>query len=71
MTTTQVATMTEKRVLDLEQAAEILHIQKGTLRNWLSENRQGIRKVGRKVGGQWLFLEDSLLGWIDRQKDKQ
>jgi len=65
----QVATMTETQVLNLEQAANFLHIQKGTLRNWLSVDKQGIRKAGRKVGGQWLFVEDTLLEWIDNQKD--
>ena len=61
--------MAEERItLNAEQAAKILHIRKGTLLNWLSENKDGIRDIGRKVGGRWLFFRDDLLTWIDQKR---
>jgi excisionase family DNA binding protein len=41
------------RLLTVAEAAEILHIRPGTLANWLSQGRYGLRRL--KIGGKTLL----------------
>jgi len=60
-------TMTERRLLTINEAAELLRTSKGTLHRWLAENRNGIRQITYKPGGETsrlLFFEDELIDWV-------
>lgn len=60
-------TMTKRRLLTINEAAELLRTSKGTLQRWLAENRNGIRQISYKPGGETsrlLFFEDELIEWV-------
>jgi excisionase family DNA binding protein len=48
------------KTLTLEEAAEVLHLHKVTLRN---KARSG-ELPAAKVGKRWLFLEIDLINWL-------
>lgn len=50
---------TELRFLTVEETAELLRVEIGTLRNWISQNKIPYRKAGANV----LFLLEELLEW--------
>ena len=54
----------KRRVLDASEAAQILHIKRSTLLDWIEKDKDGILSIAHKTGGQWLFFEDDLLNWI-------
>ena len=41
------------RLLTVNEAANILHIKPGTLANWLSQKRYGLKRL--KIGGKTLL----------------
>ena len=51
------------RLLNVEELAEYLHLQKQTIYNWLSQ-----RKIsGIKIGGVWRFDKREIDKWLRAQ----
>jgi excisionase family DNA binding protein len=51
------------RLLNVEELAEYLHLQKQTIYNWLSQ-----RKIsGIKIGGVWRFDKKEIDKWLKAQ----
>ena len=63
--------MATVKTLTLDEVARLLHVARGTLLNWLREDKNGIRSIAHKTGKQWLFLENEVLEWIRSQPEKK
>ena len=60
----QVATQTgasSPRFLTVEELADLCHVRKRTVYDWIAKDAVPYRKVGRRV----LFPLDEILEWID------
>ncbi len=57
----------EVRFLTYEETAELLRVEVGTLRNWVSQEKIPYRKAG----GNILFLLEEILAWTVPQTRKQ
>lgn len=55
----KLAVESELRFLTVEETAQLLRVEIGTLRNWISQNKIPYRKAGANI----LFLLDEVLNW--------
>ena len=56
-----------KRLMDVNDLAKYLKLQKQTIYNWLSEGKLS----GIKVGGVWRFDRREIDRWLQSQKTKR
>lgn len=55
-----------KRLLNVEELAQYLNLQKQTIYNWLNQ-----RKIsGIKIGGVWRFDKKEIDKWLKEQSQK-
>ena len=55
-----------KRLLDVEELARYLKLQKQTIYNWLNQNKIS----GIKIGGVWRFDKAEIDRWLKSQAKK-
>lgn len=55
-----------KRLMDVEELATYLNLQKQTIYNWLSQNKIS----GIKIGGVWRFDRSEIDKWLQSQARK-
>lgn len=58
--------MVMKRLLNVEELAEYLNLQKQTIYNWLSQEKL----AGMKIGGVWRFDKREIDKWLRSQARK-
>ena len=55
-----------KQLLDVEELAQYLKLQKQTIYNWLNQNKLS----GIKIGGVWRFEKKEIDKWLKSQARK-
>ena len=55
-----------KQLLDVEELAQYLKLQKQTIYNWLNQNKIS----GIKIGGVWRFDKKEIDKWLKSQARK-
>ncbi len=55
-----------KQLLDVEELAKYLKLQKQTIYNWLNQNKL----TGIKIGGVWRFDKREIDKWLKSQSRK-
>ena len=55
------------RFISLDEAAEYLHMKKGTLQNWLSQGKNGFKRV--KLAGRTYLDREQLKTFLEEALD--
>ena len=58
--------MPMKRLLNVEELAQYLNLQKQTIYNWLNQKKLS----GIKIGGVWRFDKKEIDKWLKEQAQK-